>query len=263
MQHFIWVFTICQTTMPHYAAFHLGPHYLPNNNATLCSISSRSSLFAKQQCHIMQHFIWVFTICQTTMPQYAAFHLGLHYLPNNNATLCSISSGSSLFAKQQCHIMQHCIWVFTICQTTMPHFAAFIWVFTVCQTTMLDYAAFHLGLHYLPNNNATLCSISSGSSLFAKQQCHIMQHFIWVFTICQTTILHYAAFHLVLHYLPNNNATLCSISSGSSLFAKQHCHIVQHFIWVFTICQTTHLGISRMQRVKYYDYFLQKNDLWT
>ena len=146
--------------MPHYAAFHLGLHYLPNNNATLCSISSGSSLFAKQLCHIMEHFIWVFTICQTKIENYAAFNLGLHYLPNNNATLCSISTGSSLFSKQKCNIMQHLIWVFTICQTTMPH-----------------YAAFQLGLHYLPNNNATLCSISPGSSLFAKQQCYIMQHF--------------------------------------------------------------------------------------
>ena len=28
------------------------------------------------------------------------------------------------------------------------------------------------------------------------------------------------------------------------------CSIMLHFIWVFTVCQSTHLGVSRIQRVK-------------
>ena len=28
------------------------------------------------------------------------------------------------------------------------------------------------------------------------------------------------------------------------------CSIMLHFIWVFTVCKSTHLGVSQIQRVK-------------
>ena len=30
------------------------------------------------------------------------------------------------------------------------------------------------------------------------------------------------------------------------------CHIMWHFIWVFAVCQSTHIGVSGLQRVKKY-----------
>ena len=29
------------------------------------------------------------------------------------------------------------------------------------------------------------------------------------------------------------------------------CSIMLHFIWLFTVCQNTHLGVSRIQRIKF------------
>ena len=41
------------------------------------------------------------------------------------------------------------------------------------------------------------------------------------------------------------------------------CRAVRHLIWVFTVCQSTHLGVSRIQRVKAtMIFFTLLNNLW-
>ena len=60
----------------------------------------------------------------------------------------------------------------------------------------------------------------------------------------------------------NNNGTIqkycfsfsdCRlILSSQTVQTLMKCCIMQHFIWVFTVCQSTHLGVSFLQRVNPY-----------
>ena len=37
------------------------------------------------------------------------------------------------------------------------------------------------------------------------------------------------------------------------------CSIMLHFIWAFTVCQSTHLGVSSIQKVTYYEHCIPKH----
>ena len=39
------------------------------------------------------------------------------------------------------------------------------------------------------------------------------------------------------------------------------CSVMLHFIWVFTICQSAHLGVSSLQRVKVSFSLRKQNNL--
>ena len=74
---------------------------------------------------------------------------------------------------------------------------------------------------------------------------------------------HYAAFHLGLHCLPKYRFRRFKHTKGHSIIHIKISnsfvfkvleywfgdHVMRHFIWVFTVCQSTRLGVSSIQKV--------------
>ena len=63
-----------------------------------------------------------------------------------------------------------------------------------------------------------------------------------------------------------NNVFLSSCLSSQTVQTQMKCCILLHFIWVFTVCQSTHLGMSSIQRAKRnilkFEYSLNSGGSW-
>ena len=60
-------------------------------------------------------------------------------------------------------------------------------------------------------------------------------------------------FQIMLYFSPHG-----SFLSQKTVQTLMKCRILRHFIWVFTVLQSTHLGVCSIQRVKYIESGLLK-----
>ena len=183
MQHLVRVWTTCLDQVRCYAASGQGLNYLPRSSPLICSISGQ----------------------------------GLNYLPRSSPLLCSIWSGSQLFAWIKSVVMQHLVRV-TICLDEVRCYAASCQGLNYCLDQVHCYAASGQG-YYLPSLSPLLCSIRSGSQLFAWIKSIVMQHLVRVSTICLDQVRCYAASGQG-YYLPRSSPLLCSIWSGFELLPR-------------------------------------------
>ena len=80
-----------------------------------------------------------------------------------------------------------------------------------------------------------------------------MLHFIWVFTLYQSTSLGVSSIQrdkLQSRFPVETYKKLSFFSCVFKTTQQKLCYILLHFIWVFTVCKSTHLVVSSMQRDK-------------
>ena len=221
LQRMIWVYTVCSG------------QFVP-----FCSIWSGSTLFAQASlshsvvydlglhcllrpvCPILRHMIWVYTVCSDQSVPFCSIWPGY--------TVCSGLSHSVVYdlglhclLRPICPILQHMIWVYTVCSDQSVPFCS-VWSGSTlfAQASLSHSAAYDLGLHCL-----------------LRPVCPILWHMIWVYTVCS-----------------GQSVPFCGVWSGSTLFAQASlsnsaaydlglhcllrpvCPIQQHMIWVYTVC---------------------------
>ena len=64
------------------------------------------------------------------------------------------------------------------------------------------------------------------------------------------SIVYIEGSQVIFHNISFSEDQFCLSKTVQTLMK---CSIMLHFIWVFTSCQSTHLGVSGLQRVKYHN----------
>ena len=101
----------------------------------------------------------------------------------------------------------------------------------------------------------------------------IMRHFIWVFTVCQSTNLPVSRMKRINDYYSIIQLSICWFNASfetpfSNTFDCFHLtnsadpDEMPHFIWVFTACQSTNLPVSRMKRINDNYSMIQLSICW-